>query len=88
MDGIAGVPMLFTVLLLLQKGLPFEHALGTTTAAWILFGFVLTAFVIAMAIYKYVPAKRVIPIGVADWFLAVAITLWYFWFGPGALGHH
>lgn len=84
----AGVPALFTVFLLLPKGLPFEHKLGTTAAAWIQQGFIMGIFVVTMATYKFVPTRRATQLGIAGWCLTFAITLWYFWFGPGALGHH
>ena len=84
----AGVPMLFTALLLLPKGLPFEHTLGTTAAAWIQFGFIMVIFVLAMALYKNVFRTRATQLGIAGWCVTFAMTLWYFWFGPGALGHH
>ena len=41
-----------------------------------------------MVLYDRVPRRLVIPFGIAGWTLGLSLLYWYFWFGPGAFGHH
>jgi hypothetical protein len=42
----------------------------------------------ALVLYDYFPKRLVIPLGIAGWIISLSLLYWYFWFGPGAFGHH
>jgi hypothetical protein len=42
----------------------------------------------SMVLYDRVPQRLVIPLGITGWVLGLSLLYWYFWFGPGAFGHH
>jgi hypothetical protein len=47
-----------------------------------------TISVAALILYDYLPKQLVIPLGVIGWVVSFSVLCWYFWFGPGAFGHH
>ena len=39
-------------------------------------------------LYQVFPKKMIIPCGVLGWMIGLCTLYWFFWFGPGAWGHH
>lgn len=37
-------------------------------------------------LYRHVPQRLVIPIGIVGWVISVSVMCWFCWFGPGAIG--
>jgi hypothetical protein len=51
--------------------------------------FVPVAVVIGgIILYDHVPKRLVFPLGIVGWIVNASVLCWYFWFGPGAFGHH
>ena len=42
----------------------------------------------AMVLYDHFPKRLIFPLGIIGWVVNFSVLFWYFWFGPGALGHH
>jgi hypothetical protein len=42
----------------------------------------------AMVLYDHFPKRLVVPLGILGWIVNFSVLLWFFWFGPGAIGYH
>lgn len=42
----------------------------------------------SLVLFERCPKRLVVPIGVTGWVIGISLIYWYFWFGPGAFGHH
>ena len=61
------------------------RAVGQGAFPYVVVAIVGASFVFSMAVYRRVPPRRVIPIGIVGWMLTFSLLFWYFWFGPGSL---
>lgn len=48
-----------------------------------------SAFMIGgMVLYGYISKHLARLLGIVGWVISVSALCWFFWFGPGAFGHH
>ena len=64
------------------------HIVGEQALPYILFFAPVSVGIVCMILYNYLPRQLMILIGVVAWMLTFSLLYWYFWFGPGAIGHH
>jgi hypothetical protein len=88
----AGIPTAVVAVLVvstLHHGLnQIPQFVGEKAAPYIVF---FTPVVIGfggMFLYEHFPKRLVIPCGLVGWVIGFSLIYWYFWFGPGAFGHH
>ena len=77
---------LSTMIWFIEK--PLTNIVGSRALPYVAWGLVMLILVGNMLLYDFIPSRLVIPIGVACWILTFVLQAWYFWFGPGSLGHH
>jgi hypothetical protein len=65
-----------------------EYAVGEKVFPYILAGVPATIMIGGMVLYNYFPKRLVIPFGIVGWTIHISVLCWFFWFGPGAFGHH
>lgn len=78
---------------LMCNGEAMEHYLNANVSIkafpYVLFGAMGVLIILGPILYYYVvPARWVLPLGIAGWITTFSWTFWYFWFGPGVFGHH
>ena len=82
----SGAPLFFIVMLI-----PFfdrlEHVVSTKVAVYIALGIVLVIVAVSLALYDRIPAKLIIPVGIAGWLMILALGIGLIFFGPGLFGH-
>jgi hypothetical protein len=44
--------------------------------------------IVCKIIYDHFPKKLIIPVGIIGWIIGLSVMCWYFWVGPGAIGHY
>jgi hypothetical protein len=84
--AILGILLTFTMRHGLDKGL--VHAFGETALPYVIFFTPVVIGIGGMVLYEHFPKRLVIPFGIVGWIVGLSLIFWYFWFGPGAFGHH
>ena len=89
----AGIPTAILAVLLvstLHHGLvkSLAQAVGEKALPYVLFFTPVVIGIGGMVIYEYFPKRLIVPFGIAGWIIGLSLIYWYFWFGPGAFGHH
>jgi hypothetical protein len=64
------------------------QAVGEKALPYVLFFTPVVIGIGGMVIYEYFPKRLIVPFGIAGWIIGLSLIYWYFWFGPGAFGHH
>jgi hypothetical protein len=82
-----GVPWLFGAVLTCTWR-PLLHIIGEKILPYFLFFAPVAVLVVCMVLYDRLPQRLIISAGIVCWILAFLLLFWYFWFGPGAIGHH
>jgi hypothetical protein len=85
-----GVPMAILGLLLvttMRKGFR-ATAFGQDAEPYIIFFTPIIVGLLGYSLYKLLPRRLIIPLGIVGWAIGLSLIYWYFWFGPGAFGHH
>jgi hypothetical protein len=73
----------------LRHGLrQLPRIVGETSAPYIVFFTPVVIGALVYAVYQYLPKRAAIPLGIVGWVLGLSLIYHYFWFGPGAFGHH
>ena len=86
----AGIPMAIIAILLVSTLTDDGNIRGVSEKSlpYILLFVPLAIIVGCKVLYDHFPKQLVIPFGIVGWVLNFSILYWYFWFGPGAFGHH
>jgi hypothetical protein len=88
----SGIPVATLAVLLvstLHHGLnQIPKIVGETSAPYVVFFTPVVIGIGGMVLYEHFPKRLVIPLGIAGWIIGLSLIYWYFWFGPGAFGHH
>jgi hypothetical protein len=65
-----------------------ENAVGEKVFPYVLAGVPAVIMISGMVLYGHFPKRLVIPLGIVGWMIHISVLCWFFWFGPGAFGHH
>jgi len=89
----AGIPTAILAILLvstLHHGLnkSLVQAVGEKALPYVIVFTPVAIGIIGMVLYDYCPKRLLIPLGIFGWVVGLSLIYWYFWFGPGAFGHH
>src|SRR5258706_5554314 len=84
--AILGVLLVTTLPHGLEPGL--ANAVGEKALPYVLFFTPVAVGIAALVLYKYVPKRLVIRLGIVGWIVGLLLIYWYFWFGPGAFAYH
>jgi hypothetical protein len=82
-----GIPMIFLAILMCVAE-SVAHIVDEKSYPYVLYGIIGAVAVAGMILYNYFPKRLVVPFGIAGWVTSFSLIYWYFWFGPGAFGHH
>jgi hypothetical protein len=90
---LGGVPVAITSILLastLRHGLEpgLANAVGEKALPYFVFFTPVVIGLGSITLEKYYPKQLAIFFGIAGWVTGLSVLYWYFWFGPGAFGHH
>ena len=87
-----GIPVALLAILLvstLHHGLnQIPKIVGEAAAPYVVFFTPVIIGIVGMVLYEHFPKRLVIPLGIVGWIVGLSLIFWYFWFGPGAFGHH
>ncbi|MGB8371203.1 MAG: hypothetical protein WCF71_18130 [Verrucomicrobiia bacterium] len=88
-----GIPVAILAVLLvttLRHGLEpgLSNAVGEKALPYVLFFTPVVIGLGCMVLQEHFPKRLVIPFGIIGWVVGLSLIYWYFWFGPGASGHH
>ena len=61
---------------------------GAAIGAYVGLGIALVIIGISLYLYDRIPPKLIVPLGIIGWMLTGSMIIWFFFFGPGAWGHH
>jgi hypothetical protein len=84
-----GVPVAMMGVLLVsifRHGLAsgLANAVGERALPYVVFFTPVVFGAMGLVLYKCLPARLVIPLGIIGWVIGLSLIYWYFWFGPGA----
>jgi hypothetical protein len=84
----SGIP--FAAVAIFQTAIApsLDHFVGQRADSYVDLLIIAAIVVAALILYDHVPQKLVLPLGIVGWIIAFSLLYWYFWFGPGAFGHH
>jgi hypothetical protein len=83
--NVYGVSLTFTV----PHGVNgLAHAVGEKALPYVIIFMPLVIIFGGWLLYRHFPNRLVVPFGVAGWIMGLSLMYWYYWFGPGAFGHH
>jgi hypothetical protein len=84
----SGIPFAFIALYHIAAEELLDSFVGEKASPYVDL-FVIAAIAIgALVLYDHFPKKLVFPLGITGWVISLSLLYWYFWFGPGAFGHH
>jgi len=87
--GIPTAVLAVLVVSTLHHGLnQIPQIVGENAAPYIVFFTPAVIVFGSMFLYDHFPKRLVLPCGIIGWVVAMSLFYWYFWFGPGAYGHH
>ena len=84
----AGAPIAVTAFLFTHFNRSIEHVFGEKLLPFALFFTPVILCSLGRILYPYLPKRVAVPLGVIGWVVAFAILARFYWFGPGAFGHH
>jgi hypothetical protein len=73
---------------ILCRGEAIAHIVGEKFYPYVFSGAMIIWIVVGMILYNCVSKRWHIPLGIAGWITSFSLAFWYYWFGPGAFGHH
>lgn len=83
--AVLGILITFT----LPHGLGgIKRLFGLTLEPYVIFFTPALIGAIGIVLYKCLPKQSIIPLGIVGWIVGISLICRYFWFGPGAFGHH
>ena len=65
-----------------------ERKFGIGPSLWIIWGGIGSVFIVAYILFDYISNRLAMTLGIIGWIITVSSLLWFYWFGPGAFGHH